>query len=210
MRRHPQIAVHFAKAVATRLEATDHALDEVLTHGRSSPLAPLAKGSFARAWRELVASRRRELPFVALSAFVVTLVAIRLLVDAFLAAGAGLFDLLRAAYTSGFLIVILSAAMSFMRFSASVRRGVAVAYGVGFALIVNELSVFLAFDTFYLDMTTRDPNLLFSVENLYRRTEGEWGIALVLAILVQATYLRGFYRRSAFILGARLRALIRH
>jgi CRP-like cAMP-binding protein len=218
VRRHPEIAVHFAKEVASRLDATDRALDAALAQApQSSASPPLlqgaaamrpARGSFRRAWRELVVSRKKELPFIALASFVVTLIAVRLLVVGFKVAGADLFDILRDAYTGGFSIVILSAALSFMGFSAAVRRIVAVAYGVGFALIVNEASVFLAFDTFYLDMTTRDPALAFSVEELYRRSEANWAIALVLAILVQATYLRRFYRRTAFIVGARIRALL--
>ncbi len=213
VRRHPQIAVHFLKEIASRLEATDRALDALLNEHdlkKASAIAGIspAKGSFRRAWRELVASRKKELPFVVLASFVLTLIVIRLSVAIFQRAGGDLFELLRTAYTAGFALIIVSAATSFMRFSAAVRRGIAVAYGIGFALIANELSVFLAFDTFYLDMTTRDPNLAFSVEELYRRSEGNFAIALMIAILLQATYLRRFYRRSAFILGTRLRALL--
>ena len=77
--------------------------------------------------------------------------------------------------------------------------------GAGFALILNELSVFLAFDTFYLDMTQRDPGMIFDVEKLYHRTESEWAVALALAVLLMLTFLYRFFRRSLFVVRARLR-----
>ena len=149
-------------------------------------------GSLRRAFRELVGSRLREPPFLAMLAFLITLVGIRVLAWMFQRAGVDLFGLLRSAYTTGIALVIASVATSFLRFSPRTRRAIAVTYGAGFALIFNELSVFLAFDTFYLDMTTRDPALAFSVESLYRRSESQWAVALALFILVQAAYLRRF------------------
>jgi CRP-like cAMP-binding protein len=217
LRKHPSVAVHFAREIAARLIQTDAALDELLSGGPSERASSLSgihpavtpmRGSLSRAWRELVETRRRELPFIALTGFLVALVSIRVLVRLTELAGANLFDLLRVAYTGGIALVILSASLSFVRFSSRVRRAVATAYGMGFALIFNELSVFLAFDTFYLDMTTRDPALKFSVEALYRRSEGDWAVVLALAVLLQATYLRRFYRRSVFILTTRLRTLL--
>jgi CRP-like cAMP-binding protein len=219
LQRHPRIAVHFAREIGTRLADTDRALDAMLltAQGLAAPDAQRLsgvtaavipqRGSLLRAFKELVLSRRHDLPFLALGAFVATLIATRLLVDLFERAGVDLFSLLRAAYTSGFALLILAVATSFMRFSPRTRKAVAITFGVGFALVFNELSVFLAFDTFYLDMTTRDAALAFDVRTLYRRSESLWAIALVLAVLVQATYLRRFYRRAAFILGTRLRAL---
>jgi CRP-like cAMP-binding protein len=213
--RHPRIAVHFLREVAARIRDADAALEGMLASGASAPEAARltgrmaavtpTRGSFARAWRELVLGRTRELPFVALLSFLVTLVAIRLLVWAATALGAPLFPLLRGAYTSGIALVLLSTATALMRFRPSTRRWIAAGCGVGFALIVNELSVFLAFDVFYIDMTTRDPTMAFNVEELYRRSESQWAIALIALFLVQATYLGRFYRRVGFIVGARLR-----
>jgi CRP-like cAMP-binding protein len=215
LKRHPQIAAHFAHEVAGRLRDVDAALDGMLERGMEAPAAKKltghmaavtpTRGSFARAWRELVISRSRELPFVALVSFLITLVTIRLLVWVATAAGAPLFLLLRSAYTSGITLVLLSTATALMRFRPSTRRLIAIGCGIGFALIVNELSVFLAFDVFYIDMTTRDPAMVFDVEQLYRRSETEWAVALLALFLIQATYLGRFYRRVGFILGARLR-----
>jgi CRP-like cAMP-binding protein len=216
--RHPRIAAYFAREIATRLGDSDRALDALLgsaapseatarLSGRFAAVTP-ARGSLLRAFRELVLSRRQELPFVALAAFLTTLVTIRLLVWAFERAGVNLFVLLRGAYTTGIALVLVSVAFSLMRFSPRARRTLALTYGIGFALIFNELSVFLAFDTFYLDMTTRDPAMRFSVEELYRRSESAWAVTLVLAVLVQLTFLRRFYRRGLFIMVTRLRALL--
>lgn len=214
--RHPHIAVHFAREIAERLADSDRALDALLADeaaddaparrlsGRTAAVTPVP-GSLARAFRELVSSRLREPPFLAMLAFLVALVTMRLAAFAFHRAGFDLFQLLRGAYTVGIALVIGSVATSLMRFSPRARRAIALAYGVGFALIFNELSVFLAFDTFYLDMTTRDPALVFSVETLYRRSESQWAVALALFVLVQAAYLRRFYRRSFFIVATRLR-----
>jgi CRP-like cAMP-binding protein len=214
--RHPEIAAHFAREIGQRLADGDRALDALLHQqqplaeatrslsGRTAAVSPV-RGSLGRAWRELVVAHRQDLPFLALAGFVATMCAVRASVWLFETTGAPLFGLLRAAYTTGIALVIVSAATSFMRFSARVRRWIAIAYGVGFALIFNELSVFLAFDTFYLDMTTRDPNLIFDVEVLYRRAESQWAVALALAVLIQATYLRRFYSRARFILASRLR-----
>src|SRR5207245_888050 len=144
--------------------------------GRMAAVTP-TRGSLSRAWRELVVSRARELPFVALLSFLLTLVLIRLLVWAAVAAGAPLFALLRGAYTSGIALVLLSTATALMRFRPGTRRLIAAGCGIGLALIVNELSVFLAFDVFYVDMTTRDPAMVFDVERLYRRSESQWASA---------------------------------
>ena len=153
--------------------------------------------------------RRRELPFLALASFVVALALVRLGAWAFERAGGGLFGYLRAAYSGGIALLFLSTAASLLRFRQRVQRVVAMVFGVGIALILNELSVFLAFDTFYLDMTTRDPHMVFNVETLYRRDESAWAVAVMLAFLAQLAFLRRFFRRSVFVLLARLRTLSR-
>ena len=79
------------------------------------------------------------------------------------------------------------------------------AYGVGVALIFNELGVTLAFDIFYKDIHTADPNVPFDIERLYRRTEPLRAIGIGLVVLIQAAYLRKFYARAAFVLMTRLR-----
>jgi CRP-like cAMP-binding protein len=214
--RHPPVLVHFARALARRIVETDATLDALLqdTTGSSHPEEELrghsaavvqSQPSIARAWRELVVSHGRELPFFALAAFMGALLVVRGVAFALEQMQVPLFDFLRVAYTLGIALVFLSTATSLVRFRMGVQRIIAIVYGVGFALILNALSVFLAFDTFYLDMTTRDPNLVFSVEALYRRHESRWAILLMVAFLAQLTFLRPFYRRLAFLLMSRLR-----
>ncbi len=166
------------------------------------------RASIRRAWHDLVVARSRDLGFIALAAFAVTLVVVRLAV--FLAFR---FDVaprgaLRAAYLTGFALLIGSAWTSVTFFRSSLRRWIAAAYGIGCALIANELGVTLAFDIFYRDIHTPDPTTPFDIERLYRRTEPHRAIVLALAILVQAAYLRPFYRLAAFVLRTRLRRLL--
>jgi CRP-like cAMP-binding protein len=212
--RHPRIAVHLAEKVGARLGDADAALDRLLSGGADAPevqrlvghaasITP-TRGSLRRAWTELIASRAHDLPFQALASFLTALVVIRLSVWLATMAGAPLFGLLRAAYTAGFLLVLLSTGTALLRFRPSWRRAIAVAWGVGFALLVNEYSVFLAFDVFYVDMTTRDTSMIFSVEELYRRSESQWAIATFVLVLLQATYFGRFYRRVWFIIATRV------
>jgi CRP-like cAMP-binding protein len=212
--RHPAIVVHFAHVIAHRISETDSVLDAFLDEKGPGPAAAerlaghssavvVSRGSVLRTWREFVASRGRELPSLALASFMVTLAVVRGVAGS-LSGEHVLFDFLRAAYVSGIALVFVATAVSLVRFRAKVQRVVALAEGAGFALILNELSVFLAFDTFYLDMTTPDPNLVFSAETLYRRSESGWAVMLMAAFLLQLALLRPFYRRLAFVVRTRL------
>ncbi len=218
---YPSIAVHFARVLSARLADSDEALDAAtgagewkddLTSSRAGldridqlALEASSQSALKRAWRELVVTRKRELPFLALSSFVAVLFLVRTIISLLPLHGDLLFNVLRVSYTSGIAMVFVSTAAALARFRARTQRVLALVFGAGFALILNQLSVFLAFDTFYLDMTTRDPNMAFDVEALYRRSESEWAVALMLGGLLLTTYLRHFLRRSLFVLTLRLR-----
>ena len=208
--RHPAIATHFARLIATRLDDTDRALDDAgaatALQGQAAAALP-ASPTIGRAFRELVIATRRELPFFALVAFIAALVVVRAIANLF--HGAALFGFLRTAYTLGIALVFVSTGLSLVRFRAHMQRVLAILYGIGFACILNELSVFLTFDVFYLDMTTPDPHLVFDVELLYRRSESAWAIALMLALLLQLTFLRRFYRRALFVCGRQLQRYVK-
>ena len=165
-------------------------------------------GALRRAWNELVVARSRDLGFIALATFAATLILVRLLV--FLAFRFELAPrgVLRAAYLAGFALVIGSAWTSVSYFRPTMRRWIAAAYGVGCALIFNELGVTLAFDIFYRDIHTPDPSTPFDIERLYRRTEPHRAIVLALVVLVQAAYLRPFYRRVAFMIRRRVKTAL--
>ena len=115
--------------------------------------------------------------------------------------------MLRLAYLTGFALLMISSCASLLTFRAELRRVIAIAYGVGIALILNELGVTLAFDIFFKDIHTPDPNVPFDVERLYRRSEPLRFITIGVVVLVQAAYLRSFYRRAWFIVKTRLRKL---
>jgi CRP-like cAMP-binding protein len=212
--RRPRVAVALARMLAERLAQADRTIDALLASPHeASPVATgatagVGRGSVGRAWRELVVSRQKDLAFLVFAAFVATLIVVRLAVYASFRFDVAPFGILRTAYMSGFTLLGLSAAASLLTFRPGWRRAIALAYGVAVALIVNELGVTLAFDIFYKDIHTPDPTVPFDVEMLYRRTEGVRGIFIALAVLLQAAYLRPFWRRAAFVLRTRARRLL--
>jgi CRP-like cAMP-binding protein len=221
--RRPLIAVAMLRVIAKRLAEAERSLDTLLGSGsganEAAPLSAIAertahhagakvqRGSLSRVWRELVVGRRRDLAFLTLASFVVTLVLVRVSVHVAFRFDLAPREVLRAAYMTGFGLLVASAAVSLLRFREGWRRIIALAYGAGIALIFNELGVTLAFDIFYKDIHTADPNAPFDVERLYQRTEAMRAIVIGLVVLVQAAYLRSFYRRVWFIGKTRLRKL---
>jgi CRP-like cAMP-binding protein len=211
--RRPEVALHLVRMLAGRLASSERSVEALLTSKETHTQAPhghqqARKGSVRRAWRELVVNREKDLAFLTLSAFVLALLAVRLAVFAAFHWQIAPRGILRSAYLTGFTLVIVSSCTSLLTFRPGVRRVIAVAYGVGLALILNELGVTLAFDIFFKDIHTPDPNVPFDIERLYRRAEPLRGILVGLLLLVQAAYLRRFYRRAAFVIGTRLRKLM--
>jgi CRP-like cAMP-binding protein len=210
--RRPEVAVSLLRTLAKRLADADRAVDALLSD-RGADRASVnetnvERGSIRRVWRELVVNRQRDLTFLTLVSFVVTLVMVRLAVYASFRLDVLPRGTLRAAYMSGFALLFFSAAAALLTFRPLVRRFVAIAYGIGVALIFNELGVTLAFDIFFKDIHTADPDVAFDVERLYRRTEPLRAIAIGLVVLIQATYLRQFYRRAWFITKTRARRVL--
>jgi CRP-like cAMP-binding protein len=208
--RRPEVAVAMVRMLGRRLADAERSLDELLAERiESPPTGPVERrrGSISRAWRELVLGRGKDLAFVALAAFVLTLLLVRGLVFVSFRFDFAPREVLRAAYLSGFMLLIGSACVSLLTFRPGYRRAIAIFYGVACALILNELGVTLAFDIFYKDIHTPDPSVAFDVERLYRRTEAARAIVIALVVLVQAAYLRRFYRRVAFVLATRLRRI---
>ncbi len=213
--RRPEVVVALVALLGRRIAAAEQAIDALMVPTPEADPeqqavgtgAKIRRGSIARAWRELVVNRSRELPFLTLAAFVATLLLVR----------AGVYlafrfdwmprDVLRAAYLSGFALLVGSAMTALLRFRPGESRAVAIAYGVGCALIFNELGITLAFDIFFKDIHTPDPTVAFDIERLYRRTEPIRAIAIGLVVLVQAAYLRRFYRRAGFVVRTRIRRL---
>jgi CRP-like cAMP-binding protein len=210
--RCPVVARELVRLLADRLASAERSVEVLLSSTAPHDVAPHShhrarRGSIRRAWRELVVSRERDLAFLTLAAFVVTLVAVRVVVFTSFHFDIAPKNVLRVAYMTGFSLVMLSSCTSLLTFRPAVRRALALSYGVGLALILNELGVTLAFDIFFKDIHTPDPNVPFDIERLYRRAEPLRAIVLGLLVLVQAVYLRRFYRRAAFVVTTRLRKL---
>jgi len=213
--RRPRVAVALVRTMAGRLAEAEHTIRELLEHPADDEEGPKSvrmggarRGSIGRAWRELVVGRRKDLAFLVFAAFIATLLIVRLGVYLSFRADFAPMDVLRSAYMTGFTLLGVSSCASLLTFRPAWRRAIALAYGVSLALILNELGVTLAFDIFYKNITTPDPNVPFDVEQLYRRTEGVRAVLIALAVLVQAAYLRPFWRRAAFVIRTRARRVL--
>jgi CRP-like cAMP-binding protein len=208
--RRPQIAVALVRVLAKRLADAEKMVDALYSgqlpnEARKDRPLVVRRGSIGRVWGELVAGRGRDLTFLALASFVVTLLCVRGIVHMSFRFDFAPRDVLRTLYMTGFGLVLFSSAASVLTFRPTYRRYIALAYGIGGALILNELGVTLAFDIFYKDIHHADPNVAFDVERLYRRTEPLRAMVIALVVLIQAAYLRTFYQRAWFILRTRLR-----
>ncbi len=206
--RRPRVALALVRLLSKRLAEAEKNIDALLEGAmpeKEAPKVAVRRGSVRRVWQELVAGRGRDLAFLALASFVITLALVRATVYVSFRFDFAPRDVLRTAYMTGFALVLASSAASVLTFRPSLRRVLAIAYGIGGALIINELGVTLAFDIFYKDIHTPDPNVAFDVERLYRRTEPLRAIIIGLVLLIQAAYLRTFYSRVLFIIRTRLR-----
>ena len=209
--RRPEIAMAFVRELAQRLRDTESTLRSLLSNESTAPTLSetrVPQSSMKLLWRELVVSHEKDLAFLTLLAFVGALVVVRAAVFVSFALDFAPRQVLRMAYVSGFGLVMVSACASLLTFRPSWRRAICLAYGIGSALIVNELGVTLAFDIFYKDIFTPDPTLAFDVERLYRRTEPIRAIVVGLVILFQAVYLKSFYARAWYLMRARLARIV--
>jgi CRP-like cAMP-binding protein len=207
----PEIAVSLVRTMAMRLAETERTLSELLAAGTSMPKdggSRAARSTFGLLWRELVVNHRKDLAFLTLIAFVLTLVLVRLAVFLAFEFDFAPREVLRVAYVSGFALVILSACAALLTFRPNWRSLIALAFGVGAALIINELGVTLAFDIFYRDIHTPDPTVPFDIERLYRRIEPIRATVVGLALLLQAVYLKSFYERALHLVRMRLRRVL--
>jgi CRP/FNR family transcriptional regulator, cyclic AMP receptor protein len=220
--RRPQIAMVLVRVLSARIGQTEKAIEAIFAaKSEASPAeakesviehataagAKVRRGSITRVWRELVVARRRDIAFLTLASFVLTLLAVRLSVYLAFRFDVAPRGVLRAAYMTGFGSLVGSACASLLTFRPAWRRAIAVFYGIGIALIFNELGVTLAFDIFYKDIHTPDPNVPFDIESLYERGAAVHAIAIGLVVLIQAAYLRRFYERVGFVLMTRARKL---
>jgi len=205
--RRPEIAVSLLRVLGQRLRDAEQTLKSLLLGPKvnSALAAPkLPRSTLSLLWRELVVNHEKDLAFLTLASFSVTLAVVRLAVFLAFKFDYAPMNVLRAAYVSGFGLVITSACAALLTFRPTWRRAIAFAFGIGAALIVNELGVTLAFDIFYKDIHTRDSAVAFDIERLYRRTEPMRAAVIGLLLLVQAVYLKSFYARSWYLLRVRV------
>jgi len=211
--RCPELAVSLLRVLGSRLTEAEQTLKSLLAGQgvkRTLNMPRMPRSSLALLWRELVVNHEKDLAFLTLAAFVLTLAVVRVGVYLSFRFDFAPRDVLRAAYVSGFGLVMVSACAALLTFRPRWRRAIAWAYGIGAALIVNELGVTLAFDIFYKDIHTPDPTVAFDVERLYSRMEPIRATVIGLILLLQAVYLKAFYARAWSLVRIRVRRLFRH
>jgi len=214
MRRFPELARQFMILLSERLGTAEEVLGRALdpTRAPATPLEGLGQEAhriaarrrplgrlLGRAFQELVVEHAGELPFYLLSGFLVAAAGARLWIWALATLGVPLQLLLRGAYVLGLVALLFAGGAAPFTFRRRALRALCLLFGAGAGLVVNELSVWLAFDIFYRDVFTRDPNVAFDPGLLYRRSESFWVFSLALVALVQATYFRHFYRRAYYL-----------
>ena len=203
----PEVAIWLVHVLSQRLGEAERTLDSLLKGKPTGPIiseSRVTRSSLPLLWRELVVNHEKDLAFLTLLGFVVTLIIVRAAVFLAFTFDYEPREVLRIAYLLGFGLVILSACAALLTFRPTWRRAISLTYGIGAALIINELGVTLAFDIFYKDMHTVDPAVAFDVERLYRRAEPIRAIVVGLVVLVQAVYLKTFYSRVWFLVKMRI------
>jgi CRP-like cAMP-binding protein len=209
--RRPEVAIALVRILAERIRESEETLRSLLANKSAAGAGrePHLVSALKTLWRELVVNHQKDLAFLTLIAFVTTLAVVRVAVYLAFRVDFAPREVLRAAYVSGFALVMSSACASLLTFRPVWRRAICLAYGVGAALIVNELGVTLAFDIFYKDIFTPDPNVAFDIERLYRRTEALRASVIGLGLLLQAVYLRAFFARAGYLIRFKLRKALR-
>lgn len=210
--RRPEIATSLVHVLSKRLGEAERTLDSLLAGKAATPMiaeSRVTRSSLLLLWRELVVNHEKDLAFLTLLGFVITLIIVRAAVFLAFTFDYEPREVLRAAYLLGFGLVMLSACAALLTFRPAWRRAISLAYGIGAALIINELGVTLAFDIFYKDMHTADPTVAFNIERLYRRAEPIRAIIVGLVVLVQAVYLKTFYSRVWYLIRMRIRGVLR-
>lgn len=197
-------ARHLAVLLGRRIAHADRALYD-LAHGRAPAPEKGAGGvrrMLGRVFERFVRSRLHDPVFLVLVWFLGVLLLNRLAFEFWLQlrqSGA----LLRAFYLSGLALFVGCSLTLLFAYRRRLVRWAARGIGAGLGLVVNKLSLLIAFDIFYADMTTLDPARPFSYAELYERSEWIYVALILLCVLLMLVYFRGLWRIAWYALRAR-------
>lgn len=201
-------AAHYlAGLLARRVAHTERTLHD-LAHGRGAggeePDGHCVRRLLARLYARFVRSRFQDPVFLVLAWFLGVLLLNRLafaLWPSLQASGV----LLRALYLSGLGVFVGCSLTLLFAYRRDLVRLAACGIGAGLGLVINKLSLLLAFDIFYAGMTTPDPGRPFSFAELYQRSEWVYVALALLGVLLLLVYFRGLLRLGWYALRARRR-----
>lgn len=225
LQRHPEVARFFVDVLSERLRTTGDTLAMVLdpekeveqrqealrkaTPDDNNPSVGPLRNVILGIYRELVLSRKRDVAFITLFSLIASLGAVRGLIYLARLADMNLKALLSGSLVAAVILLAVSGYGALVFYKPRARRVIAILFGIALALLLEQPSVWLTFDIFYVDVFTPDTNLTFDVEVLYERSEGHSYLIIALALLLQAVYLRHFYFRVIMVIAARISRMFR-
>ncbi len=197
-------ARHLAALLGRRIARADRTLHD-LAHGRVPAREEGGGGvrpMLQRVFERFVRSRLQDPVFLVLAWFLGVLLLNRLafaLWPSLQESGA----LLRTLYLSGLALFVGASLTLLFTYRRGLVRWAARGIGAGLGLVVTKLSLLIAFDIFYADMTTLDPARPFSYAELYARSEWIYVALAVLGVLLLLVYFRGLLRIVWYAVRAR-------
>jgi len=197
-------ARHLAGLLARRIAHAERALYD-LARGRGAaagdePGATHWRQLFSRMFGRFVRSRLHDPLFLVLAWFLGVLLLNRAVFELWPALRES-GTLLRALYLSGLGLFTGCSLMLLFAYRRAPVRLAARGIGAGLGLVVNKLSLLIAFDIFYAGAV--DPDRPFSYAELYQRSEWVYVALALLGVLLLLVYFRGLLRLGWYALRTR-------
>lgn len=186
-------SLHLIEEFSNRIRNAD-LLFHHLIHSQNDPHpAPRSVWQTLKRWYVWLLGERLLQPgFWALAGFMVTACLMRAVVE-FHPALKESFIFLKSFYISGLFVFILASFVLFFSYAHRFKLVTALVMGVGLGLLVNQVSLLIAFDIFYQDMLTRNANE-FSTAILYDRSESVDAALVFGTLLILGVYFRKILR----------------
>jgi CRP-like cAMP-binding protein len=188
-----EVALHLAALLGERIRREGAAFRELAHRAAGAPAAAGLPALLRRLYARFIRYRLQSPLFVLLIVFAAVMFSTRALLDVFpVLKQSGAF--LRSTYMTGLGVFVLSTLALFLAYRRRWAAAAAAGIGLGLGLVVNKLSLLIAFDIFYLDMTRLDPSKEFSYLALYERSEWIYAAVAIFTALIFLVYFRAVFR----------------
>lgn len=188
-----EVALHLAALLGERIRREGAALRDLAHRAADAPAVAGLRALPHRLYVRFIRYRLQSPLFVLLIAFAATMFSTRVLLDVLpFLKQSGAF--LRSTYMTGLGVFVCSTLALFLAYRRRWAPAAAAGIGLGLGLVVNKLSLLIAFDIFYLDMTRIDPSKEFSYLALYERSEWIYAAVALFTVLIFLVYFRAVFR----------------